>query len=58
MSRRRPTYAEAGPQAPSSPIAVVWAEPPRTPAGDCPKCGKHIGRAVWVHAKTCEGKPE
>lgn len=31
--------------APSKPIAP----------GDCPKCGKHIGKGVTFHAKTCKG---
>lgn len=54
MSRRRTTWREKGSdQVP--PIIVAWAEPPRTPAGDCPKCGKHIGRAVRAHAKDCDG---
>jgi len=43
-----------------SPIAVVWATPTsaRTPAGHCPKCGAHIGRAIRAHAKNCDGKQD
>jgi hypothetical protein len=25
--------------------------------GDCPKCGKHIGRGIHNHAKACDGHP-
>ena len=26
--------------------------------GECPKCGKHIGRGVGLHARRCQGNAE
>lgn len=31
------------------------AQPGPAPKGACPKCRKHIGRGVGLHAKRCEG---
>lgn len=28
---------------------------PEAPKGTCPKCGKHIGRGLHFHVKSCEG---
>lgn len=33
---------------------IVNAKPATLP-GECPKCGKHIGRGVHIHAKHCSG---
>jgi len=38
-------------------------EPPKKPAakplskGDCPKCGKHIGKGAHFHIMACDGNP-
>jgi hypothetical protein len=43
--RRRDVYKE---QTSQEPVKMVKA-------GECPKCGKHIGRGVGFHAKACKG---
>lgn len=58
MSRRRVIQRERGPQ-PAPPPAMPGAvASPRAPAGHCPKCGAHVGRAIRAHSKTCQGKAE
>lgn len=45
----------------AAPIAVVWAEPPSeevlpdVPKGSCQKCGKHIGKGLHFHTRSCKG---
>ncbi len=58
MARGRPLDNPPPNPPPPQPIKVLWAEPPRTAAGCCPKCGKMIGdeSAIRAHSKTCDGK--
>lgn len=32
-------------------------EKPAPAKGDCPKCGKHIGKGLHMHEKSCDGNP-
>lgn len=35
--------------------APVQTLPTTLPKGQCPKCGRHIGRGVGLHAMRCKG---
>lgn len=44
--------------------SLVSFEPPKAkepaPAldkGTCPKCGKHVGKGVHFHVRSCDGDP-
>lgn len=31
---------------------------PSPPKGVCPKCGKHVGRGLHFHVRSCDGRSE
>jgi len=56
VRRREALRERAQQEGPVAPISVQWAEPAvRAKAGHCPRCGKHVGRAVRAHTRYCDG---
>ncbi len=34
-------------------LQVLRQVPPPLPKGACPKCGKKVGKGLWMHMKYC-----
>jgi hypothetical protein len=51
--RRRNFYREA----PKAPAAAPPPAPVVRRVGFCIKCGKRIGRGLWIHEKNCKNAP-
>lgn len=34
---------------------IDFTDPRSIPKGECPKCGRHIGRGIAKHVKGCNG---
>ena len=52
MDFEPPKRAGAVADAPPAPVRALPA------AGVCPKCWRHIGRGVHIHAKNCTGEAD